>query len=511
MLARAERLARGMLQGGMRRRGVLLLGLAAGLALAAGLIAPAAEAKSQKKNAAPQVALPPAEVIHNLGFAQSDVGYILFDVQSKQVLQEQNADQLFLPASVSKLPTVYAALEILGPDFHFSTTLYRRGADLYLRGGGDPSLASTDLAALVTQLKAAPLQDVSMGGPAPHFFYDDSLMKSLPEISPSQPMAVAYNPGLSALNVDFNRVEVDWQLKDKGKSSFRALCVADRMILPAHWIEFEPATGDVPGQMPFLYTGSTSLDRWNYSPYMEDHGSTFVPVKATSAHTARLFRDLARAQGIKLPLPEPGQVPPDAVEVARIDSKPLAEIVRELLRFSNNLSAELVGLAASRKLTGEALDLAGSAKALTTWLKERELKADWQGYFLANHSGLSPDSRVTPRQMALLLTLISEDNALVQAIPGLTGDGRATLADNPRGLIGKSGTMDYARGLAGYFLAKDGRPLGFAIFIFDRARRAVLDASMDPRVLEPSPTAHAWIRRALQVDQVLLADWMKRF
>ena len=113
--------------------------------------------------------------------------------------------------------------------------------------------------------------------------------------------------------------------------------------------------------------------------------------------------------------------------------------------------------------------------------------------------------------MALLLTLISEDDALMQAIPGLTGDGHASLADNPRGLIGKSGTMDYARGLAGYFLAKDGRPLGFAIFVFDRAQRAVLDATMDVRVLEPSPPARAWMRRALQVDQVLLADWMKRF
>jgi D-alanyl-D-alanine carboxypeptidase/D-alanyl-D-alanine-endopeptidase (penicillin-binding protein 4) len=113
--------------------------------------------------------------------------------------------------------------------------------------------------------------------------------------------------------------------------------------------------------------------------------------------------------------------------------------------------------------------------------------------------------------MALLLTLVAEDDALMQAIPGLTGDGRATLADNPRGLIGKSGTMDYARGLAGYFLAKDGRPLGFAIFVFDRAQRAVLDAQMNPGVPESTPAALAWIRRALQVDQVLLASWMKTY
>ncbi|MFI5019685.1 MAG: D-alanyl-D-alanine carboxypeptidase, partial [Dongiales bacterium] len=453
----------------------------------------------------------PEQVIHNLGFAQSDVGYILFDVQSKRVLVEQNADQLFLPASVSKLPTVYAALEILGPDHRFATTLYRRGSDIYLKGGGDPSLASTDLQALAAQLRAAPLEDVSTGSAASRFFYDDSLMVSLPEITARQPVAVAYNTGISALDVDFNRVEVDWQLRPNGRFDFRALCIADGMILPADWITFAPASPEVWADTPFLYAGDSTLDRWQYARTLADHGSTFLPVKATAAHTALLFRTLAKAGGVALPLPKPGQVPADAVQIGGIESRPLAEIIIGLLRFSNNPSAELVGLAASRKLTDDSLTLGPSAAALTGWLKERAPKAKWEGFHLENHSGLSPDSRVTPRQMALLLTLVAEDDALMQAIPGLTGDGRATLADNPRGLIGKSGTMDYARGLAGYFLAKDGRPLGFAIFVFDRAQRAVLDAEMNPGVPESTPAALAWIRRALQVDQVLLASWMKTY
>ena len=151
----------------MKRRGVLML---AGAASAWLVLPPALRAASKPA---------PAQIIHNLGFAQSDVGYILFDVQSKRVLAEQNADQLFLPASVSKLATAYAALEILGPDYRFATTLYRRGSDIYLKGGGDPSLASTDLQALASQLRAAPLDDVSAGGAAPGFFYDDSLMKEL--------------------------------------------------------------------------------------------------------------------------------------------------------------------------------------------------------------------------------------------------------------------------------------------------------------------------------------------
>ena len=339
----------------MKRRGVLML---AGAASAWLVLPPAARAASKPTPT-------PEQVIHNLGFAQSDVGYILFDVQSKRVLVEQNADQLFLPASVSKLPTVYAALEILGPDHRFATTLYRRGSDIYLKGGGDPSLASTDLQALAAQLRAAPLEDVSTGSAASRFFYDDSLMVSLPEITARQPVAVAYNTGISALDVDFNRVEVDWQLRPNGRFDFRALCIADGMILPADWITFAPASPEVWADTPFLYAGDSTLDRWQYARTLADHGSTFLPVKATAAHTALLFRTLAKAGGVALPLPGPGQVPADAVQIGGIESRPLAEIIIGLLRFSNNPSAELVGLAASRKLTDDLLTLGPSAAALT--------------------------------------------------------------------------------------------------------------------------------------------------
>ena len=145
-----------------------------------------------------------ADSLRKLGFAAADVGYILFDVASQRVLGEQNADQLFLPASVSKLATAYAALAILGPDYRFSTLLYRHGADVYLKGGGDPSLANTDLSALAQQLRSA------MGATAAplRFFYDDSLTVNLPQISLRQPIAVAYNTGISTRLKSTSRAEM---------------------------------------------------------------------------------------------------------------------------------------------------------------------------------------------------------------------------------------------------------------------------------------------------------------
>jgi D-alanyl-D-alanine carboxypeptidase len=99
----------------------------------------------------------------------------------------------------------------------------------------------------------------------------------------------------------------------------------------------------------------------------------------------------------------------------------------------------------------------------------------------------------------------------IDALPVLGNDYfTATSGDSSpaRLIVGKSGTMEYANGLAGYLPARDGRRLAFAIFILDRDRRAALDAVMDRRILEPSPQAREWISRARALDHALLQAWV---
>jgi serine-type D-Ala-D-Ala carboxypeptidase/endopeptidase (penicillin-binding protein 4) len=452
----------------------------------------------------------PAQLIAKLGFAPSEVGFLLVDLASGKVLEEKSADQLFMPASVAKLATAYAAEQNLGADFRFSTLLFRRGANVYLEGGGDPVLTANDLQRLAAELRAA-----KSGGVGGRFFYSDVSLPALPEVSDSQPVATPYNAGLSALNLDFNRIEVTWLRPRKGgELIFQARTIADGLILPSDWITFAPAVDALPPGAPFLYAGNGILDRWQYSALLPDSGDTFLPVRGTSLHTALAFRQLALAAGIALAAPEPGHVPGNALAIAHVESPPLSEILSGLLRYSNNAVAELIGLAASRKLTGQSLSLADSSKALTLWLEHQSPGTDWRGFHLENHSGLSAKSRLSPRQMIGLLTLIARDPALMAALPPREdGGGIASPAKNPeaRPIMGKSGTMDYARGLAGFFPARDGRLLAFAIFIFDPTRRVQLDATMDRRVLEPSPAALNWIRRAVALDDALLKSWLAKF
>ena len=82
--------------------------------------------------------------------------------------------------------------------------------DLYLRGGGDPTLSTDDLRNLATALRQAGVKRITG-----NFFYDDSLLPSTRELEPKQPIAVSYNPGLSALSVNYNRVFLRWKRKAK--------------------------------------------------------------------------------------------------------------------------------------------------------------------------------------------------------------------------------------------------------------------------------------------------------
>jgi D-alanyl-D-alanine carboxypeptidase/D-alanyl-D-alanine-endopeptidase (penicillin-binding protein 4) len=67
----------------------------------------------------------------------------------------QNADEPFVPASVTKIVTAWLAMEVLGGDYRFETRFYLDDKRLlYVRGGGDPFLVSEELALLANDLVA---------------------------------------------------------------------------------------------------------------------------------------------------------------------------------------------------------------------------------------------------------------------------------------------------------------------------------------------------------------------
>jgi D-alanyl-D-alanine carboxypeptidase/D-alanyl-D-alanine-endopeptidase (penicillin-binding protein 4) len=462
-----------------------------------------AQAPAGNPPAAATVADPDAQLIEAAGFGVGDVGYLVVDLADGRVVAEHNPDVLFLPASVAKIPSVAAGLAILGGEHRFVTTLDATGdvqngvltGSLTLRGGGDPFLTSEDLQAMAKALAASGVKQV-----AGAFLYDAGALVEVPRINDLQPEAVGYNPGVSALSVNFNRIRLNWT---GGKApSAAAAAISESLTLPLASIGLAFAEQDPAG--PFVRAGTPSEDRWLLSPTLEEKGEDWLPVGNPSLITAEVFRALAAAEGVTLPEPVAGPVPEGARELAKHESVPLTEIADGVLHYSNNLTAELIGLAASRQLTGRKLGLKDSATALAAWWQLRVPTADWTGMVLENHSGLASYTRVTPRQIVVML----------EAAAGLIGGADFHDLLRPiswKGVKGsariKTGTMSYARGLAGYIDTAAGRRFAFAIFFNDAGKRAALDASFDPRVRDIDPDSRRWRDRALKLEEKLTTSW----
>ena len=473
--------------------------------LAFGLLAAANGATASD---GPNAAVPKGVLLGaGYGLAADDFGYIVVDVADGRVLAELNADRPFIPASVAKVPTTAAALEILGGDHRFDTSIFIDGnvvrgvldGALTIRGGGDPVLTGDDLQSLAKAIARAGITKVTGG-----FHYDAKYLLETPQISANQPEAAGYNPGISALSVNFNRVRLKWQNGGENPSG-EALAISKNVTLSLDAIGFAPAGDALPGS--FVRAGESGKDNWLLSPDISPRGEDWLPVADPALLTAKMLRQIASEEGVMLPEPTPGSVGAGATEIARHDSTDLATIVREVLRYSNNMAAELVGLAASRAVTGRALPLAASAETLSNYWRLRIPGVNWDGFFLENHSGLSSRSRASPRQLVAILQNAADPTVGVDLYRLL----RPASWKAPNGktvrIRAKTGTIAYGRGLAGYIDAADGHRLAFAVFFNDLQRRAALDAAFDPRVETKDPEWRPWRSRALKLEEKLLNSW----
>ena len=126
---------------------------------------------------------------------------LVMDAKGNELVA-QNADEPFVPASVTKIVTAWLAMEVLGGDYRFETRFYLDDKRvLYVRGGGDPFLISEELAPLATELVAAIGKKPITGIVLDASYYPSNLR--IPGIEDTDE---AYNALNSALAVNFNTI-----------------------------------------------------------------------------------------------------------------------------------------------------------------------------------------------------------------------------------------------------------------------------------------------------------------
>ncbi len=423
------------------------------------------------------------------------VAFVLMDARTGAVLEARDPDLLMPPASVAKAVTALYALDKLGPEHRFATRVLATGpveagmvqGDLVLAGGGDPTLQTDQLGDLVARLAAAGLK-----GATGRFLYWEGALPTLRGIAGDQPDHVGYNAAISGLNLNFNRVHFEWT-RDGADWRVAVDARGERFVPKVDRIRVAVAGRDAP-----LFTYSQGpVEEWTVaSGALGKGGSRWLPVREPGAYVAEVFRTLARAQGIRLDRAEPVATLAAGNELGRVESEPLTEVLRDMLRFSTNLTAECVGLTAS----GQA-GLEGSGRAMSDWVQARfGVTVD-----LRDHSGLGGRSRVTAAAMGQILQK-AQTRGLREILRdvGMKDDAGKEIKGHPVKVMAKSGTLNFVSGLAGHVIAPaPGRELVFAIFSGDPERRDAV-----PVALREEPEGgKAWTRRARRLQGQLISRW----
>ena len=456
----------------------------------------------QAAPAAPRAATDAASLIAAAQLG-GQVGYVVADARSGLVLESLGGDLALPPASVAKAVTAAYGLATLGGDFRFETRVIATGpvvdgrleGDLVLAGGGDPVLDTDALAALVTRLKATGLREISGG-----FKVWAGALPYVRAIDSEQPDHVGYNPAVSGLNLNFNRVHFQWAPAQSGWAV--SLDARSATLRPAVSVaRMSVVTRDLP---TYTYKDREGVDEWTVaSAALGTGGTRWLPVRRPDLYAAEVFQVLAASHGLRLPRAEAVSALPGGRALVSHQSVPLVEIVRDMLKYSTNLVAEVLGLTASRARGLANGGLRGSARAMTEWM--RATYGATQAMF-EDHSGLGDDSRVSASDMVRMLVKAGPNgqlHALMKEIEPWTDAGAFDPGARHK-IRAKTGTLNFVSALAGYVLAPDGTPLAFAVFTGDTSRRD----RIAPEDMERPDGGRAWTGRARTLQQQLINRWV---
>jgi D-alanyl-D-alanine carboxypeptidase/D-alanyl-D-alanine-endopeptidase (penicillin-binding protein 4) len=444
------------------------------------------------------------QTIDNSEFAKARWGVYVISLADGSLLYQRNGDQLFTPASNMKIYTTGVALELLGTDYRWRTSVYanaqpeangRVPGDLILYGRGAPDLVvrSKDetrgsLEKLVDDLYAKGVRSISG-----NVIGDESYFRGEPLGDGWQWTDLQWYFGAeaSALSINGNEVDINF-VPAAGTGDSGEVRVSD----PENYLTVENRmVPGKPGARPTagVHRGlsDNKVEVWGeFAPGSKGFGAR-LSVHQPALWAAKLFARALKSRGITVtgqPLARDSRTAPSqrfdptrAVELSAISSQPLGEIVKQTNKESNNLNAELIlrtlgrerGQMISEPLTGgrEFGDEETGLAIIRLWLSRAGIPT--ASLALHDGSGLSRLDLVAPETSARLLQVLSRAGSAAVFRNSLPIGGRdGTLGGRLKLIVdrvfAKTGSLTYDNSLSGYVTAANGEVLAFSIMCNDQ-------------------------------------------
>jgi D-alanyl-D-alanine carboxypeptidase/D-alanyl-D-alanine-endopeptidase (penicillin-binding protein 4) len=309
------------------------------------------------------------------------------------------------PASVAKLATTFAAMELLGPAFTWSTPVYVEGpvqggilqGNLYIKGQGDPKLVAERLWLLLRRVQGLGIRSIAG---------DIVLDRSAFDVAPSNPATFdgeplrPYNASPDALLLNFKSLVMTF--------TPQGAMAQVHIEPPMAGVQFPAAVamtagecGDWRGRLQADFNDPAQIRFAGTYPAACGERSWPVAYTDPRSYAQRAVAGLWLHMGGRLDgVVREGTVPAGLPPAFEHSSPPLAEVVRDINKYSNNVMAQqlflTLGLQQKSPSTVEA-----SREVLRQWWRERFGAGDVPAF--DNGSGLSRDERITARQLARLL------------------------------------------------------------------------------------------------------------
>ncbi|MFP4154521.1 MAG: D-alanyl-D-alanine carboxypeptidase/D-alanyl-D-alanine-endopeptidase [Halothiobacillaceae bacterium] len=422
-----------------------------------------------------QAGLPP-EVTRALSasnLSSDRLGVWVQAVDEDEPLLAHNPDQALNPASVMKLVTTMAALDLLGPTHRWPTEVFSDGepkrgtleGNLYIKGYGDPWFRTEDLWQVIRQIHELGIHTITG-----QLVLDDSYFARTEEDPaafdnrPDRP----YNALPRALLFE-NRVTrfVVQPDRDTGAIRIQKWPPQPESVELINQVEPDAASCSGRNAWPIVDirqedAAARVLLRGKYSPQCgirEFYRVVGNPEEAFYNAFVHLFGEKGGVieGGYRV-----GQVPEGARLLHTYQSRPLVEYLSPINKWSNNVMARQLFLSlGADQLAPPATELK-ARQAVDAWLKAQDL--DFPQFVIDNGSGLSRTARISARQLGILLHRAWHKPTMPEfvssmAIIGVDGTMRRRLkGETVRGQGHfKTGTLRDVRAGAGYLLAASGK------------------------------------------------------